>query len=127
MKKIAFTLLLLLSANALSANDVMKKQSDGTYIINTTTLGKNVKGYEGPTPIEIHIQKDKIVKVVPLSNDETPKHFAKIKREYLPKFEGVSIKAFDKAPLDAITGATISSNSIKENVRLGVEYYKKHK
>ena len=127
MKKITFTLLLLLSANALSAQDVMKKQSDGTYIVNTTTLGKNVQGYEGTTPVEVHIKKDKIVKVVPLSNDETPKHFAKVKRDYLPKFEGISIKTFDKAPLDAITGANISSNSIKENVRLGVEYYKKHK
>ena len=127
MKKIAMMLLFALAVTGASAQDVMKKQSDGTYVVNTTTLGKDVKGYEGATPVEVYIKKDKIVKVVPLSNNETPKHFAKVKRDYLPKFEGVSVKKFAETKVDAVTGATISSNSILENVRLGVEYYKKHK
>ena len=43
--------------------------------------------------------------------------------------DGKVLKAEEKTDvqLDAVTGATYSSNAVKENVRLGVEYYQKHK
>ena len=60
----------------------MKKEKDGTYIVNTTTLAQDVEGYNGPTPLEIHIKKNKIVKVVLLKSMETPKYNARIKERY---------------------------------------------
>ena len=79
MKKILFAALFAaFSLLTAQADDVMTKKADGTYVVNTTTLAKDVKGYLGTTPVEIHIQKNKIVKVVPLKNQETPKYFARI-------------------------------------------------
>ena len=48
-------------------------------VINTTTLGKNVQGYIGSTPLKIYIEKNKVVKIEALKNQETPKYFIKVK------------------------------------------------
>ena len=63
MKNVLLAMFLLCGLTA-QADDVMKKEKDGTYIVNTTTLAQDVEGYNGPTPLEIHIKKNKIVKVV---------------------------------------------------------------
>jgi electron transport complex protein RnfG len=39
----------------------------------------------------------------------------------------MTVKQAATAKVDAISGATYSSNAVKENVRLGVNYYQKHK
>lgn len=126
MKKILTTLLLVCAMNA-QADDVMKKEKDGTYIVNTTTLAQDVEGYNGPTPVEIHIQKNKIVKVVLLKSMETPKYNARIKKEMLPKYEGQKVVKNKTPDVDGLTGATFTSDAVKENVRRGLEYYFKHK
>lgn len=126
MKKILTTLLLVCAMNA-QADDVMKKEKDGTYIVNTTTLAQDVEGYNGPTPVEIHIQKNKIVKVVLLKSMETPKYNARIKKEMLPKYEGQKVVKNKTPEVDGLTGATFTSDAVKENVRRGLEYYFKHK
>ena len=73
MKKMLIAVLLV-SATTMQADDVMTKTADGTYIINTTTLASDVEGYAGTTPMEVHIKKNKIVKVVALKSQETPNH-----------------------------------------------------
>ena len=32
-------------------DNVMWRQSDGTYVVNTTTLANNVRGFKGATPV----------------------------------------------------------------------------
>lgn len=126
MKKVLIALLLMCGLTA-QADDVMKKEKDGTYIVNTTTLAQDVEGYNGPTPVEIHIKKNKIVKVLLLKSQETPKYNARIKKELLPKYENVKIVKNKGTEVDGLTGATFTSDAIKENVRRGLEYYWKHK
>ena len=60
MKKNILTIaaLLLLTLTA-SADNVMKKEADGTYVVNTTTLCKT-RGYKGTTPLEVHIKNGKV-------------------------------------------------------------------
>lgn len=111
---------------ATSGDDTMTKKN-GVYIVNTTKLGANVQGYNGPTPLKIYIKEDKIEKVEALPNDETPRFFEMVKTGLLNKWNGMTIKQAASAKVDAVTGATYSSNAVKENVRLGVEYYQKHK
>ena len=128
MKKILITAMLIVcSMLTAQADDVMTKQADGTYVVNTTTLAKDVKGYAGTTPVEIYILKNKIVKVVALKNQETPKYFARIKKALLAKWEGLKVSNAEKTEVDGVTGATMSSDAVKENVKRGVNYYKKHK
>ena len=111
---------------ATSGADTMTKKN-GVYIVNTTKLGANVQGYNGPTPLKIYIKGDKIEKIEALPNDETPRFFEMVKSGLLNKWNGMTVKQAASAKVDAVTGATYSSNAVKENVRLGVEYYQKHK
>lgn len=37
-------------------DNVMWRQSDGTYVVNTTTLANNVRGFKGATPVEVYIK-----------------------------------------------------------------------
>ena len=126
MKNVLLAMFLLCGLTA-QADDVMKKEKDGTYIVNTTTLAQDVEGYNGPTPVEVHIKKNKIVKVVLLKSMETPKYNARIKKDMLPKYENQKLTKNKGVEVDGVTGATFTSDAVKENVRRGLEYYWKHK
>jgi electron transport complex protein RnfG len=127
MKKIILSMLLLASFAAVQADDVMRKEKDGTYVINTTTLAKDVDGYVGPTPVEVYIKKNKIVKVVMLKSQETPKYNARVKKEMLPSYENQKVVKGKTVEVDGVTQATFTSNAVKENVKRALEYYWKHK
>lgn len=100
-------------------------QVDGMTVINTSSLADDVEGYAGPTPLKIFIKKDKIEKIEPLRNLETPKYFALIKRDLLGKWNGLTVKKASQQQVDVITGATYSSEAVIENVRRGLDYYTK--
>ena len=127
MKKNILIAMLLMCGLAAQADDVIKKEKDGTYVVNTTTLAQDVEGYNGPTPVEIYIKKNKIVKVVLLKSQETPKYNARIKKQMLPAYEGQKVSKNKYAEVDALTGATFTSDAVKENVKRGLEYYWKNK
>ena len=118
MKKqvLAFTVVALTTAGfafaAAGDDNVMRKQADGTYVVNTTTLATNVRGYKGATPLEVQ-------------NNETPQYFAQVTSKMLPNFSGKSISKVGS--VDAVSGATISSKAVKANVEAAVKYYKAHK
>lgn len=127
MKKTLLTALLAVVLVTASAQDVMRKEKDGTYVVNTTTLAQDVEGYNGPTPVEVYIKKNKIVKVVPLKSQEGPKYVAMVKKEMLPKYERMNVKKGTVQEVDAVTGATFTSRAMQENIKRAVEYYKSHK
>ena len=127
MKKILLTALLLAAFSFADAQDVIKKEKDGTYVVNTTTLAKDVEGYNGTTPVEVYIKKNKIVKVVPLKTLDGPKYVAKVKKGMLTKYEGVKVKKGAVPEVDGVTGATFTSDAMKENIRRAIDYYFKHK
>lgn len=136
MKKRIFILAALLSTGLIgsmtattksSHSEIMTKEADGSYIINTTTLGKDVKGFRNNTPLSIHIKKGKIVDIKPLANQETPKFFNKVKQGLLNKWNGMKVSKAASVQVDGVTGATFSSKAVKENVKRGIAYYLKHK
>ena len=110
-----------------SHSEVMTKEADGTYIINTTTLCKDVKGFRGNTPLSIYIKKGKIVEIKPLANQETPNYFNKVKQGLLNKWNGMKVSKAATIQVDGVTGATLSSKAVKENVKRGITDYQKHK
>ena len=117
MMRTFITLLLMAAFVTADAQEVMRKEKDGTYVVNTTTLAKDVEGYAGPTPVEVYIKKNKIVKVVPLKMMDGPKYVAKVKKGMLTKYEGMKIEK--KAPLpkvDGVTGATFTSDADRKSV-----------
>ena len=107
------------------ADDTMTKEN-GMTVINTTSLGKDVQGYLGATPLKIYIQKNKVVKIEALKNQETPKYFIKVKKNLLNKWNGMKVKDAKKQKVDVVTGATYSSEAVIKNVQLALDYYSKH-
>ena len=127
MKQTLLLVLLTAAFVTASAQDVMRKEKDGTYIVNTTTLAQDVEGYAGATPVEVYIKKNKIVQVVMLKSQDGPKYTAKVKKTMLPQYEGMKVKDAQTTEVDGVTGATFTSKAVQENIRRAVEYYKKHK
>jgi electron transport complex protein RnfG len=50
-----------------------------------------------------------------------------VQNELLSEWNCMDVKKAATAEIDAVTGATYSSNAVKENVKIGVKYYQKHK
>ena len=122
---------LLLSASLclmsfMAGDDTMTKEN-GVYVINTTEIGKNVEGYNGPTPLKIYINNNKVEKIEALKSFETPKYYVKVKKALLEKWNGLKVKEAQALQVDAVTGATFSSEAVIKNVQLGLDYYQSHK
>jgi electron transport complex protein RnfG len=107
--------------------DEVITREDGMYIIDTTTLGKNIEGYNGPTPLKIYIKKNKVVKIEALKNQETPKYYARVKKALFDKWNNLKVSEAQKLKVDGVTGATYTSEAVIKNVQLGLDYYKKNK
>ena len=116
----------LQSAAPQKGDNVMTKEN-GTYIVNTTTLGKDVVGYVSNIPVKVYIKKNKVEKVEILKNQETPKYMAKVKKALQGKWDGIKVKDASKQQVDVVTGATFSSEALIKNVQLALDYYQKHK
>ena len=131
MKKIALicaavaAVVLLSSANKKDDKVIVKEY--GAYVINTTELGKQVDGYVGPTPLKVYIRKNKIEKIEFLPNQETPKYWKAAAKHLLNKWDGMKVSEAKTAEVDGRTGATFSSDAVKKNVKLALEYYEKNK
>ena len=130
MKKLMISCACLLMAVVLTSadkNDKVMVKDNGTYVVNTTELGKDVIGYQSPTPLKVFIKGNKILKIEFLPNEETPKYWTAASKHLLNKWDGMATKEAKTKEVDGRTGATMSSNAVKKNVKLAVEYYEKNK
>lgn len=110
------------SAQAVSAkNDTLRKLADGTVIVNTTGLGKDIEGYGGTVPLEIYIKGDVIQQVKALPNHETEEFFDMAKT-LLTRWNGKTVAEASAMKVDGVSGATFSSRGILGNMRVGLQY-----
>lgn len=126
MRKILILLAVLgvSACNGKDYDDGVMQKSGKVYTINTETIC-NARGYHGTTPVKVTVKKDKIVNVEALPNRETPRFFESVKRYMLPKFKDVRFKEY--ATVDCVSGATISSKCVRENLKAAFDYYTEHK
>ena len=61
-KKIYLLSTALCLMSFMAGDDTLTKEN-GVYVINTTEIGKNVEGYNGPTPLKIYINNNKVEKI----------------------------------------------------------------
>lgn len=123
-----FTLLIsVLFFSSFMAGDSTMTKENGVYIINTTELGKDIEGYNGPTPMKVYISKNKVEKIEFLKSMESPKYYAKVKKNLQDKWNGLKVKDAKTQKVDIVTGATFSSEAVIKNVQLAIDYYDSHK
>ena len=95
-------------------------------MVNTTTLGKDIVGYGGNVPLEISVKTNVVTDIKALDNSETQQFFDKAK-VLLEAWKGKPVDEAIALHVDGVTGATFSSNAIKNNVACGQEYLSKNK
>ncbi len=122
----ALLIALALMSSAPQTEEIITKEK-GMDVVNTTALGKDVIGYTDTTPVKIYIKKNKVVKVEALKNMETPKYFVKVKKQLLGLWNEKKVSEAATMQVDAVTGATLSSDALVKNVQIGLDYYLKHK
>lgn len=115
----------VLFTSAMRDEGVMSQSGD-TTIVNTKTIGGKVRGFKGSTPVRIYIRKNHVVKVEALPNRESPNFFNRAKA-VLDSWNGKPVGKASKLKVDAVSGATYSSDALIKNVQLGLEYYKTKK
>ena len=109
-----------LASSARGTRSVQAAPAD-TLIINTTELCKDVIGYDGPTPLVIKVVGGVVAKVEALPNTESPSYFARvIQCGLLKAVVGKKVEEAAQMELDAVSGATYSSEAVIENLRAGL-------
>lgn len=128
MKIMVFACVAVMAAvfvSAMPSDSIMSKKGN-SIVVNTTLLSKAVHGFRGQTPVKIYIKDNKVIKVVPLKNQETPAFFNKA-QTLLSKYKGVNVSRAVQMNVDGVSGATYSSKALKKNVLMGLQYYNQHK
>lgn len=113
-------------ASVAQGSDTLSVQPDGTFVVNTRVLAKDVQGYSGPVPLKIHIDKDgRLTAIEAEPNAESPSFFDRAK-ELFSRWQGKTIDEAMAEDVDAVSGATFSSKAIIRNVQRGLAYAKQH-
>jgi len=132
MKKIIISFLLIGCFSSLGWSQEKPVQTktvkpDGTVVINTTTIGKNILGFNDITPVEIYIKGGKVSSIKALPNSESPEYFDLVlSSKLLSKWNGLTPSAAADKKVDAVSGASYSSKAIIGNVKAGLKYAKEH-
>ena len=113
----AFLAVALMMQSWMAGNQTMTKEN-GMTVINTTTLGKDVQGYMGTTPLKIYIEKNKVVKIEALKNQETPKYFSKVKKALLEKWNGLKVKEVVIPYRDRPEGSVSKLSTVKDGIKV---------
>jgi hypothetical protein len=103
--------------------DTLQTLSDGTIVINSALLCKDVQGYAGPVPLKVYMKDGKVQKVEALQNSETPDFFDEAK-QLLTAWDGKTTDEALAAKVDAVSGATYTSRAIITGVQRSLHYAK---
>ena len=102
-------------------DDTARVEQDGTLVVNTTPLAKDIVGYGGNVPLEISIKDGKVTGIKALDNSESPEFFNQAKTLFA-KWKGQKVEAAAVLKVDAVSGATFSSRAIIGNMQRGLAY-----
>lgn len=101
--------------------DTISTLPDGTTVIHTALLTKEA-GYAGPVPLDVYVRNDSIVDIKALPNAETPGFFRRAE-VILSEWVGKTTGQAAALKVDAVSGATYSSDAIIANVNEALTCY----
>lgn len=103
--------------------DVIQVKNDGTTVISTKEIGKDIMGFGGDTPLEIYLKDGIITNIKPLENTESQEFFNKVtESDLFSKWIGVTPEEALQAKVDAVSGATLSSRAVIATMKRGLQY-----
>lgn len=102
--------------------DTISILPDGSSVIHTSVLPDETEGYGGPVNMDIFIKDGKIAKIEPLPNEETPSFFDRASELFSNWIDKTPEEAL-QMKVDAVSGATYTSNAIISNINAGLTYY----
>lgn len=74
---------------------------DGSALLNTSELGKDIVGYGGNVPLEITLREGRVENIRALANSETPDFF-RLASALLTKWNGQTIEDAQKIGVDSV-------------------------
>lgn len=95
---------------------------DGAVVVNTSSIAKDIRGFGGSVPLEITIKDGVIANIEPLKNSETEDFFKRASSAIIPQWLGTSVNDVSAKHVDAVSGATLSSNALNATIQEGVAY-----
>ena len=110
-----------ISNDAVKAANISRAMMLKEKGMSATAIGKDIAGYGGPVPLEIRLKDGRVAGVKALANTETPDFFDKAK-SLLTRWDGKTIEEAEAQKVDAVSGATFSSQAIIGNVRRGLQF-----
>lgn len=105
--------------------DTIRVLGNDHFVVNTTSLGRDIKGFGGQVPLEIELKNGKVAGVNALKNSESPEFFCKAS-QLLNRWNGCTPAEGLALKVDAVSGATYSSKAIIANMRVGLSYADKN-
>ena len=94
----------------------------GTVLLSSP-YSDDINGFNGPIPLQIALDKDgKIIEVRVLDNNETPKFLQRVvDAGFLDSWNGMTVEEALNKEVDAVSGATFSSNGIQRSLKARLE------
>ena len=101
-------------------------QTSGDTTLYTEEFCKDIVGFNDIIPLEINMVDGKIASINILDNKETPRFLQKVTdAELVENFYGLTPKEAINLDIDAVSGATYSSNAIIKSVKTRMAIYDK--
>lgn len=93
------------------------------YAVYSKPASDGIKGYNGETPVLIALSpKQVILGVWLLQNNETPKFAQKVENAgFYKNWNGLTVKQALKKEVDAVSGATYTSNGVIKSVQAALK------
>ena len=108
------------------SNNNVSQSDDATLYTAEYCQGEEFIGFNDVIPLEITIEDGKIVNINILDNKETPRFLDKVKNAGLvERFYGLTPSEVINLDIDAVSGATYSSNAIIKSVKTRMKIYEK--
>lgn len=96
-------------------------------LLYTMPYAETVKGYNGNTPLVIALDAEgRIQQVVMLPNHETPRFAERVEQAgFYHSWDGLSVEEALSKNIDAISGATYTSNGVKNSLTVRLTAYQR--
>jgi Na+-translocating ferredoxin:NAD+ oxidoreductase RnfG subunit len=96
-------------------------------LLYTMPYAETVKGYNGNTPLAIALDAEgRIQQVVMLPNHETPRFAERVEQAgFYHSWDGLTVEEALGTDVDAISGATYTSNGVKNSLAIRLTAYQR--